>query len=632
MGDKNNKGDVIDLSVDNEPDMASSASSSSNSRKRMGSQERNALHRSSMKRYKVSTPSLRTDGMTWYNNRVPVMEGEHDVARQTVRFPQVLDEQLRGNITSLEQIVSQRNIDKLLLSTFCVEQEFIAPLLRPDTGMDVTLVLHGGDEKRGKGPSTERINSNVLAVYPQLQRFGVMHAKIVVVKFNSGTLRVVISSANLTEVDWDMYMQNVWFQDFSPKGNLSNHNSSTEPTHCFQPKGPQDFGTYLRMLMNKWSVPISAANSLIGEYNLDEEANATLVASYPGTFANEGTMKEESERLLGLDEATKYFSVSQLHKFGHMRVRAVRCLQKLQITNALVDSFPDYGHHDKRNLLSAVLSCDDVGIQGSSLGSINEDFLKSLYKSFNGVAYDNSGVSASGAAPPYVSILQDIMDRAVQDASERLEKCALSKHSQSPTRVLWPTDEFVLQSYYGWRGAGMVHFQEKFWNRSKPAPFPKGCLHAFELIGHPRRQDPQGKGLSAPYVCSHTKVVYPQLPDRLAPSTRDAYLLRNWIYVGSANCSTSAWGRVSKPKSSKQVKQFLSNYELGVIISPVVCSRNPVKSSCVEPVEETAVPEFDFRFHPCSQKYATHIKPWTSEKLHELHMNEMNLLQQMQSR
>jgi hypothetical protein len=99
-------------------------------------------------------------------------------------------------------------------------------------------------------------------VYPQLQRFGVMHAKIVVVKFNSGKLRVssfrfrasqsfdfpalmlhhcqiAITSANLTEVDWDMYMQNVWFQDFSQNETECQQSYRTQSTHCFQPVGPQ---------------------------------------------------------------------------------------------------------------------------------------------------------------------------------------------------------------------------------------------------------------------------------------------------------------------------------------------------------------------------------------------------------
>ena len=39
-----------------------------------------------------------------------------------------------------------------------------------------------------------------------------------------------------------------------------------------------------------------------------------------------------------------------------------------------------------------------------------------------------------------------------------------------------------------------------------------------------------------------------------------------WVYVGSANCSESAWGKLTKDRSSKSPKLNCRNWECGVVI------------------------------------------------------------------
>ena len=38
-----------------------------------------------------------------------------------------------------------------------------------------------------------------------------------------------------------------------------------------------------------------------------------------------------------------------------------------------------------------------------------------------------------------------------------------------------------------------------------------------------------------------------------------------WVYVGSANCSESAWGKVSRDRVSKGLKLNCRNWECGVV-------------------------------------------------------------------
>ena len=47
-----------------------------------------------------------------------------------------------------------------------------------------------------------------------------------------------------------------------------------------------------------------------------------------------------------------------------------------------------------------------------------------------------------------------------------------------------------------------------------------------------------------------------------------------WVYVGSANCSSSAWGQLSKDRSSKMTKLTCRNWECGVVM-PVRNAHRP---------------------------------------------------------
>lgn len=51
-----------------------------------------------------------------------------------------------------------------------------------------------------------------------------------------------------------------------------------------------------------------------------------------------------------------------------------------------------------------------------------------------------------------------------------------------------------------------------------------------------------------------------------------------WTYVGSANLSASAWGRLTQDRSSKTMKLTCSNWECGVLV-PVRKAAKIAKSS-----------------------------------------------------
>jgi hypothetical protein len=44
-------------------------------------------------------------------------------------------------------------------------------------------------------------------------KYGVFHSKLILYEFDD-RLRVIVPSANLYELDWEMLSQVIWFQDF----------------------------------------------------------------------------------------------------------------------------------------------------------------------------------------------------------------------------------------------------------------------------------------------------------------------------------------------------------------------------------------------------------------------------------
>lgn len=112
-------------------------------------------------------------------------------------------------------------------------------------------------------------------------------------------------------------------------------------------------------------------------------------------------------------------------------------------------------------------------------------------------------------------------------------------------RIMFPSHETVSASKNGTNSGGTICLDPKHYQRDQ---FPK------ELF-----RDCKSKRAG---LLLHSKLLF------TTPTTRGADGVRAgaWAYVGSANLSESAWGRLTKNKSTKQVKLYCRNWECGVII------------------------------------------------------------------
>jgi len=175
----------------------------------------------------------------------------------------------------LEDLKSSFTAESTLLTTFCFEETFIAPLIQK--GIKTCLVCHSNRK------ALKRVFDHFTLVSPSVQEsWGKFHAKLCLVKFPS-TLRVVVMSANLVSYDWNSIGQVVWFQDF--------------PTGVASGEFYQELSEFVSSI-------------LPNNYNLAEElgihlerydysqAKVQLVSSVPGRHKN--TLKYGQGRLRNL--------------------------------------------------------------------------------------------------------------------------------------------------------------------------------------------------------------------------------------------------------------------------------------------------------------------------------------------
>jgi hypothetical protein len=142
----------------------------------------------------------------------------------------------------------------------------------------------------------------------------------------------------------------------------------------------------------------------------------------------------------------------------------------------------------------------------SSLGALNEPFLKQMY-----------GAACGGAVPLGVKVLEHL-------------------------RVYFPTQETVANSTGGPACGGIITLDRSNYSN---ATFPKQCMRDYKS--------------TRAGVLSHNKLL-------LARGRKKDGTPVAWVYVGSANLTEAAWGHQKTLKSGKMGKLNVRNWESGVLV------------------------------------------------------------------
>ncbi|KAJ5260035.1 hypothetical protein N7497_011147 [Penicillium chrysogenum] len=176
----------------------------------------------------------------------------------------------------------------------------------------------------------------------------------------------------------------------------------------------------------------------------------------------------------------------------------------------------------------------NVDYVASSLGSINTPFLRSIYLACKG---DNA-----------------LLDYELRTANRRREPpaevLAYNQECLDHFRIYFPSDETARAVHPNAKDAiGTICFNPAWWSG---ANFPRDTLRDC---------------VSERGVLMHNKLafVHPSTPIEM-PDNKECH---GWAYVGSANLSESAWGRIVKDPKTKSLKMNCRNWECGVIV-PII--------------------------------------------------------------
>ncbi|TVY28988.1 Tyrosyl-DNA phosphodiesterase [Lachnellula hyalina] len=170
-----------------------------------------------------------------------------------------------------------------------------------------------------------------------------------------------------------------------------------------------------------------------------------------------------------------------------------------------------------------------VDFAAASIGNLNIDLIKCLYLALQG---DN------GMSEYERRISKQVKGKGKGESTAELQ---LSKDLASLFRIYFPTSDTVGKSRGGKDAGGTICFQSNWYNSNS---FPRSLL---------RDSKSQRDGL-----LMHNKMIFVRPHEAIRGHVA-------WAYVGSANLSESAWGRLVKDRTTKEAKLNLRNWECGVI-------------------------------------------------------------------
>jgi hypothetical protein len=173
-----------------------------------------------------------------------------------------------------------------------------------------------------------------------------------------------------------------------------------------------------------------------------------------------------------------------------------------------------------------------IDFAASSIGALNDDTLRNMHAAARGedVIQRTNGVATKAQADFF---------KPSGSKSTTSEGAIRDK-----MRIYFPTHDTVVSSIAG--AAGTICLSRKYWEEMR---FPRSCFRDYQS--------------TRTGLLSHNKILYA----RGKQSTSDG-VKKNiaWAYVGSANMSESAWGKLIYDKKAKAWKINCRNWECGVLL------------------------------------------------------------------
>ncbi|KAF4458202.1 Tyrosyl-DNA phosphodiesterase 1 [Fusarium austroafricanum] len=365
------------------------------------------------------------------------------------------------------------------------------------------LLLAFADSEAQKSEMRLNAPPGIKFVFPAMNGPGAMHSKLQLLKYPD-YLRVVVPTANMVPYDWGEtgVMENMVFLIDLPRLKDS---GSYRPTA---------FSTELGRFLSATGVGESMVSSLTN-YDFSQTKHLGFVYTIPGGHQGDS-----------------------LKRIGYSGLGASVAALGLATDDPI-----------------------DVDYVCASLGSLNYDLVGAMYNACqgdDGLAEYKSRIGRKGAAAK---------NKASNPWQEKLK---------DRFRIYFPTDETVASSRGGRNAAGTICVQPKWWRSPTfPTELVRDCANTRDgLLMHSKmiivsqtqagtqlqarpqtRSEPRQRDFES---ASHSSSIAAE------PKTEEMSL--GWVYIGSANLSESAWGRIVKDRATGQPKMSCRNWESGVVV------------------------------------------------------------------
>ncbi|KAL1972509.1 hypothetical protein VTN31DRAFT_6923 [Thermomyces dupontii] len=377
----------------------------------------------------------------------------------------------------IEEVLQRGDLELAILSSFQWDMEWLFSKLNTRSSRFL-LVMQAKDDatKRQYERETADMPNLRLCFPPMDGQVNCMHSKLMLL-FHPTYLRIVVPSANLVPYDWGEsggIMENIVFLIDLPKRT----SDSFKPTPFYE-----DLVYFLRA-----STLHENIIAKISTFDFSETTRYAFVHTIGGSHTND-----------------------TCHRTGHQGL--ARAVSRMGLAT------------------EQEIQVDYVT---SSVGSLNEDFLRHLYRSVQGQPSEPKPTSTG---------VSGFMNNF---------------------RAYYPSQQTVHRSKGGPMNAGTICFQEKWFLGPR---FPKSVMR--DCVS--RREG----------ILMHNKILFARfrkpIPFRPMSVKKDAEegqeneTCTAWAYVGSANLSESAWGKLVQDRVTKKPKLNCRNWECGVIV-PVTSS------------------------------------------------------------
>ncbi|PLB41146.1 uncharacterized protein BDW47DRAFT_75683 [Aspergillus candidus] len=407
-----------------------------------------------------------------------------------------------GDDIKIEEVFQKSDLELAVLSSFMWDMEWLFSKL--DTRKTrLLLMMQAKDDatKRQYEAETASLPNLRLCFPPMEAQVNCMHSKLMLL-FHPQYLRIVVPTANLVPYDWGEMggvMENsVFLIDLPKKKESASH---TVATAFFE-----ELAYFLKA---------SALNeNIISKLNLFDFSSTSHIA-FVHTIGGSHT--------------------------GDAWKRTGYCGLGRSVNNLGLQ-------------VSKPLNLDFVT---SSLGSLTDEFLRSLYLAAQG---------DDGTTEYTLRTAKSFPARSRTDPNRLIQKNTAAEWKDNRFRAYFPSQMTVDASKGGPNCAGTICFQSKWYSNPK---FPRHIL----------RDSVSERG----NVLMHSKILYVR-PDEPIPLPNNKQC-QAWAYVGSANLSESAWGRLVQDRATKEPKLNCRNWECGVLI-PVINDSTSAPAESRSPAQE----------------------------------------------